>query len=306
MIEATSRLAPMFAALGLAILYLLSIACVPARADPPPIGTAPTFTTRPLTPLPNAAAVTRRIWVPGLDDGYVPQGLTFSGGALYISSYLSTDPAQGRGLCRLYRVDPGTGAVTGELDLPPACGHAGGLARTGRDHLVVADTRSLFEVEIATPPAPTIGRVVRTVVLAGNVKGSFAAGSPDAIWLGSYERDGPGRLYLLPLAALARGQLTETDATVALTIPSEAQGAAVDVAGRLWITRSGSRFGQLVRLDPKTGATMAAYEMPIGIEDLSFAPDGQAWALSEAGSRRWSHWSAHYPLILRLDLTRLR
>ena len=274
-----------------------------AFADP--LGEAPRYTTRTVTAIPNAQAITRRIWVPGLNDGYVPQGLTVVDGALYVSSYRSEDPKQDTGPCRLYRLDTVTGAVTGQLDLPAGCGHAGGLARGPAGRLYVADTRAVFEITIANPPTAAIGVVSKTTKLSGKLKGSFAAGSADAIWLGSYERTEPATLYKIPFAALG-GTAGEDAATASVVLPSLAQGAAFDRAGRLWVTRSGSKFGELLQLDPKSGAVLATYAMPAGVEDVSFDADGRLWTLSEAGSKRWLQWPGFYPFVLQYDVTKLK
>lgn len=271
---------------------------LPALAQAPS-GRAPTHTGRALSDVPNAQAITRRIWAPGLDEGYVPQGLTVTGGALYVSAYLSADPGQDRGPCRLYRLDPGSGAVLGALDLPAACGHAGGLAKGPGGSIFLADTRIVFEI------APGGTAVLRSFRLAGAVKGSFAAGSTDALWLGSFERGKAGTLYRFPFSAL-RPVLSEADAAAALPLPSEAQGAGFDGQGRLWLTRSTGKFGELLRLDPASGAVEARHAMPAGVEDLSFDASGRLWTLSEAGSRRWNGWTTYFPLVFALDPARLR
>src|SRR3546814_12516813 len=96
------------------------LAAVPADADP--LGAIPAQTQRTLTEkIPNADAVTWRAWVPGLDEGFVPQGLTVAEGAILLAPYRGTD---GRG-CRLYRLDTADGGVTGMSDMPARGGHAG-------------------------------------------------------------------------------------------------------------------------------------------------------------------------------------
>lgn len=288
-------------ALGLVIAQATFSPCLASEV----LGKDPTYSERGLSEPPNAAAMTARIWVPGLDEGYVPQGLTVIEGAVYVSTYRSTDPKQGRGPCRLYRIEPSTGAVTGELDLPPACGHAGGLAKGPAGHLFVSDTWEVFDIELSGPGDAVIGRVVRSSKLTGGVKGSFAAGGSDALWLGTYAKEPGARLYKFPFSALAP-QLSEADATASVAMPLEAQGAAFDAAGRLWVSRSGSRSGELMQLDVASGEVRARYAMPAGIEDLSFDSAGQIWTLSEAGSRRWLGWDTFFPVIFRLDPALLR
>jgi hypothetical protein len=291
-----SRGIRVYAAVAMAVMLWASPACAQV------LGQAPTYTDRRLSDVPNSAAMTARLWVPGLDEGYVPQGLTAIGAELFVSSYRSVDPKQGRGPCRIYRIDPVTGAVRGRLDLPPACGHAGGLARGPQGRLFAADTREVFEVALGTTG---VGEVVRSMKLTGGVRGSFAAGTGDALWLGTYAKDGDPRLYKFPFTAL-KDELGESDAAVSLPLPPEAQGGAFDAAGRLWITRSGSKFGELLQLDVDSGEVKARYAMPAGIEDLSFDAAGQVWSLSEAGSQRWLQWETFFPMIFRIDPERLR
>jgi hypothetical protein len=271
------------------------------------LGSKPAYPDRALSDVPNAANMTDRIWVPGLDEGYVPQGLTFIEGAVYLGAYRSEDPKQSRGPCRIYRVDPRSGAVTGVLDLPPQCGHAGGLARGRPGQLWVADTRIAFEISLDRRGGGTIGHVARSIRLAGDLKGSFAAGTADALWLGTYSKEPGARLYKVPFEKLTGAHsLSEQDATAAVALPTKAQGAAFDAAGRLWITRGGSGFGELLTLDPRTGDVMQSLTMPAGIEDISFDPEGGLWAVSEAGSKRWFGWKTFFPLVFRLQPALLR
>ncbi len=292
----------------IALTALAAIAATPALAQNP-IGTPPTYTDRKLGmlpddgPVPNADAILKRIWMPGLDDGYTPQGLTVAGGAVYVAAYKSVDRA-GRGPCRLYRIDAKSGAVTGSLDLPPRCGHAGGVAPGTPGHLWVADTRDIFEVRLV-PSSSTVGTVLRHIRLTGQVKGSYAAATLDALWLGAYETHGEPRFYKFPFSAL-KPELSEGDATASVTVPLRAQGAAFDGAGRLWLTRSSGSFGELVQVDAATGAIGKRYAMPVGTEDIGFDAEGRLWTVSEAGSRRWLAWATFFPVVFQMDMDRLR
>lgn len=290
--------------LCLMVVLVAMQSSVPALAADP-LAARPTYTDRALSDVANAAAMTQRIWVPGLDEGYVPQGLTAIGSDLYLSAYKSIDPRQGRGPCRLYRLDVRSGVVTGQLDLPPQCGHAGGLAKGPAGRLFVSDTHEVFEIELGDDRDPVIGRVARSIELLGAVRGSFAAGTGDSLWLGTYSKASDAKLYKFPFAAL-KLQLSEEDAAASLPLPTLAQGAAFDAAGRLWLSRSGSRLGELLQLHPASGEVEARYLVPAGIEDLTFDASGQLWSLSEAGSRRWIGWDTFFPVVFRLDPARLR
>ena len=118
-------------------------------AQPAILGAAPSYGPATITPVPNLAAAGPLLWVPGLDQGWTPQGLAFAAGDLLISGYRSERFRVNRGPCRVFRVDPASGRETGRFDVPAPCGHAGGLAYGGNGRLYVADTHTLFEVDLA-------------------------------------------------------------------------------------------------------------------------------------------------------------
>jgi hypothetical protein len=262
---------------------------------------------------PNKQAITKMIWAPGLDDGYVPQGISVAEGSVLLSAYRSTDPKVGRGPCRVFRIAPETGTYTGFFDLPSDCGHAGGLAYLGNDSLVVADTRRLYQIDMqrAFEQQSAQNALKSTVILAGEVKGSFVDFDGTALWVGVYDKgEAKSKFYRFALTVLdefnGTGRLTEQRALTTLPVPTQAQGAAFDLDGNLWVTSSSSRFGMLYKLNPKTGEKLASYEMIIGIEDIGFDAGGTLWSVSEAGSQRWLQWSKTFPIVFQMDLSRLR
>src|SRR6202048_2555142 len=151
--------------------------------------------------VPNATAIVRRIWLPGLDAGYDPQGLAVDGGGIYVSTYRSDSLGVRRGPCRVIRIDLETGGPTGYVNVASPCGHAGGLAIGGDGMLYVADTHTLFATPLAQAFDP--GARFRQFPLGPGVIGGLAASTPDGIWLGTYEI-GPGRLFRFTAATLAR------------------------------------------------------------------------------------------------------
>lgn len=278
-------------------LLLMLFLAAPALAEPaPPQGVAPGLVVRPLSAVPNAQAIGARLWVPDLDAGFIPQGLAVDGARLALAGYVSTDRAQGRGPCRVLWIDPARGAVTRRLDLPPACGHAGGAAALPGARLLVADTRILFVVGAAG--------LERAVALAGGLRGSFADFDGRDVWIGAYDKAG-GTLWRLPLAALDKDAIDARDALETRVAPAEIQGLAFDRAGSMWASVSNGRAGALLRLD-SAGAVTARYAAPAGIEDIAFAPDRTLWASSEAGTLRWSDWPTFFPLLFSIDVTALR
>lgn len=260
----------------------------------------------------NDQAMTRMIWAPGVDDGYVPQGVTWADGAVYLSAYRSTDPKVDRGPCRIFKVDPENGNTLGQFDLPEDCGHAGGLAYAGKGILIAADTRRLYKIDMAAafPPGNPSNAVMATLALRGEVKGSFVDFDGSSVFVGSFEKDAAkAKGHFLPLSVFEthNGKTVDESAAVrSIPLPQEAQGAAFDKAGNLWITASSSRFGSLYKLDNKTGRVATSYEMVIGIEDIAFDDDGRLWSVSEAGSLRWQRWSKTFPVLFRVDLGKLK
>jgi UDP-N-acetylmuramoylalanine--D-glutamate ligase len=143
----------------------------------------PTYTDRTQSSVPNAAATSVRIWAPGLDQGFVPQGLRFIDGTVYVGAYRSDDPGRGTSRCRTYRVDPRNGAVAGTLDLPPQGGHAGGrlqaMARlehilsgalpAGRNQAALSSERNCTKRHTITP-------MIRVTTFAGQKVAVFGLG----------------------------------------------------------------------------------------------------------------------------------
>ena len=277
-------------------------------AVPAILGTRPSYGPSTISSAPNLAATGPLLWVPGLDDGWNPQGLAFVEGSLLISAYRSERFGVNRGPCRVFRVDPATGCETGHFDVPPPCGHAGGLAYAGAGKLYIADTHTLFEVDLArafSEPTPPF----RRFALGPELKGALAGSGSGEIWLGIYEEDRPGKIFKIEravLEALPDGAVLAKElASVGLTIPSYAQGAAFAPSGKLWVARSEVGWGSLERIDIAGGRVEQRYAAPGGIEGIAFGEAGRLWAVSEAGARHFPWHYPFFPVVFQLDLNRL-
>ncbi len=260
----------------------------------------------------NNQAITTMIWAPGIDDGYVPQGLTLAEGTVLISSYKSTDPDISNGPCRIFKVDAKTGEYTGQFDLPEDCGHAGGLVYIGNSILVAADTRQLYKIDMnkAFQDGNTKKALLAVVRLEGNLKGSFIDFDGTSLFVGSSEKDASkANSFFLPLSVFETHNgkaINEDIASKSYSIAAIGQGAAFDQQGNLWMTFSNSKHGELQKVNPNSGEVLARYEMVIGIEDLGFDQNGKLWSVSEAGSLRWSNWSKTFPIVFQMDVTKLK
>jgi len=296
-----------------------------------PLGTRPAhLRTDPLNPVPNQQAITQALWAPGIDHGYVPQGLSFAEGQILMSAYRSRSPAVFMGPCRVYRMDPESGSVTGYFDLPPACGHAGGLAYAGNGVLILSDTSTLYRIDLeqALRERQADKAVTGTLGLAGALRGSFVTVVPVTVvpvtvvpvtvvpvtvvpvdepgmfigvWSASSSK---ARGYFLPLSLFDShngSTITEDMASSSIPLGPRAQGAAFDPEGSLWISYSSHDYGRVHRVDSASGQVLASHTMVSGTEDISFDERGGLWAVSEAGSLRWRSWRTSFPVVFRLD-----
>jgi outer membrane protein assembly factor BamB len=277
------------------------------------LGAKPSYLRTGINTVPNQQAILKTIWAPGLDDGYVPQGLTYLPNAVLVSGYQSTDTKVNKGPCRVFSVATDTGQLRGYFDLPVDCGHAGGLTMINDSELVVADHRTLYKINLAQALASknTGTALISVVKLGGALKGSFVDFDGKDLWIGTYDKDATlckaYRLSLEIFDRFNRRLAVKDDAALsALSIPAECNGMAFDASGALWLASSSSKFGALYRLNAKTGEVTARYNMVSGLEDLSFDERGNLWAVSEAGSQRWSTWATTFPLIFQVDVSALK
>ena len=133
---------------GLVVLGLITTLPPTATGGDPIRGARPGYGPTSIATMPNEAAIGPRLWMPGLDDWYNPQGLAVVGQSILVAAYRSDMPRVYRGPCRVYRIDPASGAETGHFDVPPPCGHAGGLAAAANGKLYIADTHTLFLTDL--------------------------------------------------------------------------------------------------------------------------------------------------------------
>ena len=291
----------------LATIVLCAGAAVVAPLPGEPVavlGTAPRIEPGELSQVPNADAITNRIWMPTLDAGFVPQGLTVAGNHVLVAAYHSTSYRRSRGENRVFAVDMKSGDSVGEFLLPDDVGHPGGLANDRRG--------TLYRIDLARALADgdTRAAILGRADVDRAIGPSFLAWHAGHLWFGPYEKYGEPRLYRYPVAEVfpehGSVYLTGTDDVHSIPIDVRTQGAAFDGEGNLWLSQSGSDGGVVQRLDAATGDLLDLFAVTAGIEDLSFDGTGTLWSVSEAGSLRWHRWETYFPLIFSLDVGRLK
>jgi len=78
------------------------------------VGTKPSYVNAPPASFPNQQAITPRAWIPGLEEGWTPQGLALVGKHVLVSAYRDKDPDPAKPKCRVFRVELATGAPVTE------------------------------------------------------------------------------------------------------------------------------------------------------------------------------------------------
>jgi DNA-binding beta-propeller fold protein YncE len=297
---------------ALIALAAAALAGCASITDTSPLGSKPTYLESSTDAVPNAAALSHRIYTPALDDGYVPQGLTNAGGHLFVSSYKPTpDLKANTGPCRVFRIEMATGKTAGAFDIPPGtCTHSGGLAYVGNGKLFLADTRQVFLIDVDKAlAAGTSEGASKAVKIAGELRGSYATFDGKDAWIGTWTKEQPkARMFRLDprLFDDYDGQTVKEDRAVeSIPVPLEAQGAAFDKAGNLWVSASNSKWGKLYRLD-RQGNVKAEYAMVAGLEDLTVDDNGRLWGLSESGTRKYLAWETRFPYIFQIDVGKLK
>lgn len=301
------------------VLILPFLACLAgpalAQSATPVIGgEPPRYTERAISRTAMDDLIRNRHWAPGLNEGYVPQGLTYVRGTIFVGAYHSVEQQANRGAARVFAVDPKNGAVIGGFDLPESIGHADGLAATPDGGLLfLADNgRALHAFDL--PRSLQAGRAV-IVGMPRKLDADPALGSNllsfdgRLLWFGRYTQDSSAaRLVAADPAVIFNGSdapFRMAEAARSLPIPFRTQGITFDAAGRLWLSASGGSSGWLYRIDAQTGAVLAQFPAMAGIEDLARGDDGLLWAVGEAGSQRWNSWKTFFPLLFSFDPRRM-
>lgn len=295
-----------------AIAALAIAAGVPAPAADI-LGKKPAYLEQAASGFPNGRAIVRKLWMPGLDEGYVPQGLAIVGRHVLVSAYRESEAKGGRGSCRVFRIDAETGMEAGSFDMPPECAHSGGIAAIGAGLIVVADTGYLWRIDLekALASGKAEGALRGTLALGGELRGSFMSFDGTDLWIGTYTvRKEASRAKLHRLKASLFDEqdgatIDERHAAETMPSPPLGQGMAFQGKDTIWIAASSSQIGWLHKLERAGGKVVATHDTVIGIEGIAFDAEGRLWAVSEAGAKKYLKWKLHFPVIFAIDLSKL-
>lgn len=285
--------------------------CSPAQSRI--LGTKPSYVGQTPQAFPNQQAIRLHMWVPGLDEGWTPQGLALVGNHALVSAYQDVDSTRPK--CRVFRVEMATGAAAGHFDMPAPCVHAGGITDIGGGFIVLADTRQDWRIDLEKALATGSGQdAARGMIkLARGFGSAFTFFDGKDLWNGVFvkEKDAAdAKIYRLDMALFEREGVSVDKGVPQeiLPVPILAQGGAFDRHGNLWISASdGPKTSYLYRVDRRTGAVLARYEMPSRIENIVFDQDNRLWAISEAGSRKYQRdGDPDFPFVFEIDVSRLK
>lgn len=145
--------------------------------------------------------------------------------------------------------------------------------------------------------------------ITGELRGSYATFDGKDLWIGTWTKEQrSARMFRLDprLFEDHDGETVSEDRAVeSIPVPLEAQGAAFDKTGNLWVSASNGSWGKLYRLN-RQGQVQAEYAMVAGLEDLTVDDDGRLWGLSESGTRKYMDWQTKFPYIFQIDTANLR
>ncbi|MET0998762.1 MAG: hypothetical protein ABWX73_08630 [Marmoricola sp.] len=257
-------------------------------------GEEPRYTRKKLAEFRNHKRVCHGIWLPNPRRYLVPQGLAISGRTAWISGFRYRQ-GYGERPCQLVRVDIVTGrrlafhsAIYGQVGDRPRtyCRHGGGIIQRGR-WLWLVEKNKLWLVD--STQRSTVLRATRVWRLAAPVRGSSIVARGDRVGMVPFETRGVARIHwfsfkrllkpgVLDLAVRHDGR-RQLGPIVSTRIPRLVQGATLDAAGRLYLSRSNLSCGELVTPYGRRVAFIP------GAEGLQFASHGRRlWAVSESGA----------------------
>jgi hypothetical protein len=266
------------------IYAFLGVACAvlvdgPAVADAPiPIGSPPSIDSRLDRKFPNAEAVIKSAYVPGLGEGIVPQGL-----AKFRDGFLLTGYVAGKKpTCRRYWIKANDLTPFEQYDVPVRCIHAGGAAIPPGGDIVIADMQRLLTWKASENSIqPT--SLITEVSLSGGLRGASLSVVPGGLMLGSYYKDQrltTGQVF--PWSVLGNKKISKRGIINTVNFPPQYQGVAQVDGGNYWASSQGNP-NILSYLDGN-GAMKKRFPFLRGLQGVVRGANGAVWTVSESGA----------------------
>lgn len=270
-------------------------------ADAPrPMGAMPRYLTMLDLKFPNAQAVVRSAFVPGLDEGFVPQGLARYGGDFLLSGYMSGGTHHS---CRVYWVGGNDLAAREQFDVPVKCNHAGGIAVSPQGQIAIGDSGRLI---VWTPSKGSIRPVsgINEVKFTGNIRGTFLSATAQGLVIGSYYKDsGVTAAQTFPWKILGYRDISPRDITTTVNLLPQTQGAVRLNDGYFWTSSQGNP--NMISYVAPNGVVQNSFPFVRGLQGVVPGPNGTIWTVSESGAAPYTKRSDVYPSIMQIDPSKL-
>jgi hypothetical protein len=280
------------------MLYLLNVISVFADA-PRPGGPVPVVGSMISMQFPNANSVVRSAFVPGLDDGFTPQGFARFGPDFLLSGYIHSD----RTYCRVYWIGSADLLEKQHFDLPVKCSHAGGIAYSPSGEIIVAEENKLI---VWRPLSGSIlpSRAISQIAITKGLRGTFLSTSPDGLLLGSFDRkQNVTVVRTFPWKILRYRDISPSDASSTIDLLPRTQGAGRDPQGYLWATSQGNP--NLLSLVSPDGDVIESFPFLRGLQGVVCDENGMIWTVSESGAAAYTNRADIYPAIMQIDPRKL-
>ena len=276
----------------------------------------------------NPTPVIKTIFVPYLNDEFIPQGITNShededyqnaDSMIYISMYHKTvagDIRTKRSI--IVEIDPGKNCKVRrcfQLRGAQQANHNGGIAfKNG--YIYVASSGHIERYQLPDYEGEDSEKYQELTSTYSNLfqvqsKASFMTYFQDSVWVGDYRRAGEATPYLYGYPLNDQGAVLTTVTPKRYRLPLQTQGVAwkiFDGEKYLFISTSGGDAGSKISRCHFTKLSRTAipepdtvFNIPAGGEDLSFDVQGNLLNVSESGAKyfqkRSSPWKTFYPFI---------
>lgn len=261
---------------------------------------------------PNTQAACNGVWVPGIDERFVPQGLALTGtGTALVSGYVDVDgdfDTTSDDRCRIISVNLSSGVRNHVRTFPisgvPDCHHGGGISsHDGKIWLV--DTPNLYVFD----PARVWDTTKKPgVIELENLRGSFVTeGRSGRLYIGHNDPHGADKLFQFETSTLqdrVGGKLRPGDRIGdPVTLPDNPQGADSQPGGGRWVSSSTGTSKPSWCAQLKKGSS--TYSFGAGSEEIDFASNGSLWSVFEAGAKTFGTQGPFFPVIARFDTNEL-